>query len=157
LAVDGQLAEPYRLQAEGHCEKAAQAWIDVGGPYDAGLALLDAREEAPLRQALTVFDDLGATAAERVTRRRMRDIDPRSIPQGARTATRKHPLGLTRRESEILDLICAGSTNAEMATRLFISQKTVDHHVSAVLRKLGVASRSAAAMKAQGLGLLSTG
>jgi DNA-binding CsgD family transcriptional regulator/tetratricopeptide (TPR) repeat protein len=154
--VDGQIAEPYRLQAEGHCEKAAQAWLDLGCPGEAAWALLDAGDEAPLRQALALFDGLGAAAAERVTRRRMRDIDLRSIPQGARTATREHPLGLTRRESEILNLICAGSTNAEMATRLFISQKTVDHHVSAVLRKLGVGSRSAAATKAQGLGLLGT-
>jgi DNA-binding CsgD family transcriptional regulator/tetratricopeptide (TPR) repeat protein len=148
LTVDGVLAEPYLWQAEGETEKAAQAWLDLGCPSEAAWALFDAGEEVPLRRALTLFTNLGATAAVRLTRRRMRDIDMRHIPYGARTATREHPLGLTRRESEILELICAGSSNAEMAAQLFISQKTVDHHVSAVLRKLGVQTRGAAAAKA---------
>jgi DNA-binding CsgD family transcriptional regulator len=84
----------------------------------------------------------------------MRDIGARAIPAGARAATRAHPLGLTRREHEVLDLICAGRTNAEIAAALVISAKTVDHHVSAVLAKLGAPSRGAAAAHAQRLGLM---
>jgi DNA-binding CsgD family transcriptional regulator len=156
LTVDGALAQPYQLEADGESEKAAEVWLDLGCPGEAAWALFDAREEGPLRRALTLFTNLGATAAVRLTRQRMRDIDMRHIPYGARTATRAHPLGLTRRESEILDLICAGSTNAEMAAQLFISQKTVDHHVSAVLRKLGVQTRGAAADKAHRLGDIAT-
>jgi DNA-binding CsgD family transcriptional regulator len=86
----------------------------------------------------------------------MRTLGVRSIPAGPRTATRAHPLGLTRREHEVLDLIVAGHTNAEIAEQLFISAKTVDHHVSAVLAKLGVPSRNAAAAAAVRLGLART-
>ncbi|MER7274768.1 LuxR C-terminal-related transcriptional regulator [Dactylosporangium sp. NPDC000244] len=86
----------------------------------------------------------------------MRQDGVRSVPAGPRAATRAHPAGLTRREREVLDLICAGHTNAEIAGRLFISVKTVDHHVSAVLGKLGVATRSGAAAEAVRLGLAPT-
>jgi DNA-binding CsgD family transcriptional regulator len=85
----------------------------------------------------------------------MRVLGIRSIPSGPRTATRSDPLGLTRREREVLGLICAGHTNAEIATKLFISAKTVDHHVSAVLAKLGTPTRQAAATRAAQLGLTS--
>ena len=148
VTVRGAIAEPYRLEAAGDGEQAARAWLDLGCPGEAAWALLGARDEAALRRALTLFTDLGATACVRLTRRRMREIDVQHIPYGARTTTRAHPLGLTRRESEILELICAGNTNAEMAAHLFISPKTVDHHVSAVLRKLGVPTRAAAATRA---------
>ena len=83
----------------------------------------------------------------------MRRLGIRSIPAGPRPATREHPAGLTRREHEVLDLICAGHTNAEIAAKLFISIKTAGHHVSAVLAKLGVPTRHAAATRAVRLGL----
>jgi len=67
------------------------------------------------------------------------------VPAGPQIATKADSMGLTRREREVLELICAGRTNAEIAARLFISARTVDHHVSAVLTKLGASSRSAAA------------
>jgi DNA-binding CsgD family transcriptional regulator len=85
----------------------------------------------------------------------MRRLGIRSIPAGPRTATRADPLGLTRREREVLDLICAGHTNAEIAAKLFISPKTVDHHVSAVLAKLDAPTREVAATHAARLGLAS--
>ena len=64
-----------------------------------------------------------------------------------RPATRdsRNPAGLTTRELEVLDLVAEGLTNGEIATRLVISEKTVGHHVSAILRKLGVGSRYEAA------------
>ena len=118
------------------------------------MALLGAADEDSLRTALQIFTDLGATATARITRQRMRDLGIRSIPAGPRAATRGHPLGLTRREQEVLGLICAGHTNAEIAEQLFISAKTVDHHVSAVLAKLGAPTRNAAAARAARLGLV---
>ena len=114
----------------------------------AALALLGALEEPALRQALGICQDLGATATARIIRRKMRKLGIRSIPAGQHTATREHPLGLTRREQEVLDLICAGRTNAEIAAHLVISTRTAGHHVSAVLAKLGVRTRHAAAMLA---------
>jgi len=96
---------------------------------------------------------LGASATAQITRQKMRLLGMRSIPAGPRTATRANPLGLTRREREVLDLICAGHTNAEIAAKLFISARTVGHHVSAVLAKLDVPTRSIAASHAARLGL----
>jgi DNA-binding CsgD family transcriptional regulator/tetratricopeptide (TPR) repeat protein len=148
------LAEPCRLQAAGDWEQAAQRWAGLGCPYEAALALCDAPDEAPLREALKIFTELGASAAEQITRQKMRLLGVRSIPAGPRTATRAHPLGLTRRECEVLELICAGHTNAEIAAKLFISTKTVDHHVSAVLAKLDAPTRDIAAAHAARLGLV---
>jgi DNA-binding NarL/FixJ family response regulator len=86
----------------------------------------------------------------------MKDLGHRNIPTGARPSTREHPLGLTRRENEVLLLLCEGLTNDEIAVKLVVSTRTVDHHVSAVLTKLGVASRGAAVAQARRLGLVVT-
>jgi len=149
----GEIAAPYRMELEGDWRGAAKAHDDLGCPYDAALALLDSGEEEALRQALDICQDLGATATARLVRRTMRRLGIRSIPVGQRAATRRDPAGLTRREREVLALICAGRTDAEIAAELFISAKTASHHVSAVLGKLGVPNRRAAADQAARLGL----
>jgi DNA-binding CsgD family transcriptional regulator/tetratricopeptide (TPR) repeat protein len=149
----GTIAPYYQRQLDGDWAGAARMWEDLGCPYEAGLALLGSTEEDALRDALRIFTDLGATATVRLARKKMRTLGIRSIPAGPRTATRAHPLGLTRREHEVLDLIVDGHTNAEIAGQLFISAKTVDHHVSAVLAKLGAPSRNVAASEAVRLGL----
>ncbi|HET7071301.1 MAG TPA: helix-turn-helix transcriptional regulator, partial [Nocardioides sp.] len=107
-----------------------------------------------LRDAISRFESLGADAAARRTRQRMKDLGHRAVPTGARASTRQHPLGLTRREDEVLLLLCEGLTNEEIADRLVLSSRTVDHHVSAVLAKLGVGSRGAAAAQARRRGLV---
>ena len=150
----GEAAAPYRRQLGGDWAGAARLWTDLGCPYEAGLALLESPGEAALREALRIFTDLGATATARLTRHKMRRLAIRSIPAGPRTATREHPLGLTQREAEVLDLICARLTNVEIAEKLFISVKTAGHHVSAVLAKLNVPTRRAAATRAAKLGLV---
>ncbi len=128
--------------------RTARLWTSLGCPYEAALALHDAADETALRQALTICTSLGAPAAAQLTRQAMRRLGIRSIPAGPRTATRTHPLGLTPREREVLELICAGHTNAQIAAKLFISAKTVDHHVSAVLAKLDAPTREVAAAHA---------
>jgi DNA-binding CsgD family transcriptional regulator/tetratricopeptide (TPR) repeat protein len=138
------IAEPYRHLLNGDPMRAAAAWTSLGCPYEAGLALLDSGQEPLLRQAFTIFTDLGAKATVKLTRRALRRLGARSIPTGPRGTTQVHPLGLTRREHEVLELIAEGHTNVQIAARLFISAKTVDHHVSAILAKLGVSRRAVA-------------
>ena len=144
----GEVAPPFQLQLIADWEGAARRWTDLDCPYEAGLALLGSTRESLLREALRIFASLGAKAAVQFTQQKMRRLGVRSIPAGPRPATRAHPFGLTQREQEVLDLISAGLSNAEIAAKLFISAKTVDHHVSAVLAKLGVPSRGAAANRA---------
>jgi len=152
----GELAGPYRLQVAGESVEASRLWAGLGCPYEVALALHDAGDEAALREALRLFTGLGAAAAAQLTRHKMRQLGIRAIPAGPRTATRADPLGLTRREREVLDLICAGHSNAEIAAKLVLSTRTVDHHVSAVLVKLGAPTRGAAAARAARLGLAGT-
>jgi DNA-binding CsgD family transcriptional regulator len=147
--MGGEVAEPYRLLLDGDQADAAHAWARLGSPYEAAMALADMPDEEALREALSIVIGLGARAAAQVIRQRLRMLGARSIPAGPHAATRKRPFGLTRREHEVLDLICAEQTNAEIAAKLFLSVKTVDHHVSAILAKLGVPTRAAARRVAQ--------
>ena len=142
--MGGEVAGPYRLLLDGDPAGAARAWTDLGSPYEAAMALADVPDEEALREALGIVIALGARAAAQVIRQRLRMLGVRSIPAGPHAATRKRAFGLTRREHEVLDLICAEQTNAEIAAKLFLSVKTVDHHVSAILAKLGVPTRAAA-------------
>jgi DNA-binding SARP family transcriptional activator/DNA-binding CsgD family transcriptional regulator len=150
--IHGKVAQPYRLLLDGDPAEAAQAWTRLGCTYDAAMALADAPDEAGLREALGILTSLGARPAARIIRRRLRSLGARPIPVGPRTATRAHPSGLTRREREVLDLICAEHTNAEISAKLSISAKTVGHHVSAILAKLGVPTRAAARLSLVGSG-----
>ncbi len=150
-----ELAEPYRLQLTGDRHGASDLFDVLGCPYDAALALLGvpgelgAPDELALRRALDICGTLGAVATARIIRQRMRILGIRSVPAGQRAATRENPLGLTRREQEVLELLCEGRTNAGIAAKLVISPKTVEHHVSSILAKLGITNRAEAAAAAQ--------
>jgi predicted ATPase/DNA-binding CsgD family transcriptional regulator len=135
------IAGPYRLQLDGDAAAAWEAWTARGCSYEAARALADAGDEESLRTALGVFERLGARPAVEACVRGLRALGVR----GPRPATRANPGGLTKRELEVLDLLGEGLTNAEIAGRLVISDKTVGHHVSAILGKLGVRSRYDAA------------
>ena len=147
--------EPYWLHAAGRHAEAAAAWEAMGAPYERALALGDSDAEPDLREALRVFNTLGATAMTRRTTERLQRLGAVRIARGPRSETRANPAQLTGRQVEILRLVAAGLGNAEIADRLVISPKTVDHHVSAILDKLGVANRGAAAAAARELGLTS--
>jgi DNA-binding CsgD family transcriptional regulator len=147
------LSGPLASERAGAWARAAAQWNRLGRPYDAALARLGSPDENDLRDALAVFGELGAAAAAGWTRRRMRELGIRTIPRGPRAATRAAPAGLTAREQEVLALISAGLANREISQRLFISERTVQHHVSAVLAKIGVPSRTAAAREAARIGI----
>jgi DNA-binding NarL/FixJ family response regulator len=119
--------------------------------------LSEADDEEARLEALAILDGMGAARAAARLRRRLRADGVRRIPRGPRPATRAAPGGLTPREAEVLALLAEGATNAEIAQTLVISTKTVDHHVSAVLGKLGVGSRREAGAAAARLGLLAEG
>lgn len=149
---EGGIGEPFTTQLTGDLDAALAAWDRLECPYEAALALLDAPDPARWCEALPRLEALGATATADVVRRRLREAGER-VPAGARATTRAHPCGLTAREQEVLEHLVEGRTNDEIAACLFISAKTVDHHVSAVLAKLGVANRREAGAEAVRLGL----
>jgi DNA-binding CsgD family transcriptional regulator/tetratricopeptide (TPR) repeat protein len=147
--VDGA-AEPYALALQGDFRSASQAWDRLGCPFDAALALLEDGTEDAVRRSLDEFDRLGATPAARLARSVLRELGAERIPRGVRPATSADPAGLTPREAEVLALIHRGFSNAAIAQALVISPRTVDRHVSTVLRKLEVPTRHAAALVWEG-------
>jgi DNA-binding CsgD family transcriptional regulator/tetratricopeptide (TPR) repeat protein len=144
--------EPFAQQLAGDWSGAAASWRALGCPYETAQALADG-DEAALREAHAAFVGLGAGPAAAIVAQRLRELGARGIPRGPRPATQGNPAHLTQREAEILILIAAGRRNAEIAERLFLSQRTVAHHVSSILAKLGVQSRTEAARKAARLGI----
>lgn len=147
------VAEPYALQLAGEWAPVAERWTELGCPYEAALALADADEEEPLRRALAELQRLGARPAAAIVARRLRERGARGLPRGPRPATRQNPANLSPRELEVLALLTEGLRNKEIAERLVLADKTVDHHVGAILRKLGVRTRTQAIREAARLGL----
>jgi DNA-binding CsgD family transcriptional regulator len=151
---DDAVAEPFRLELAGDWAGAAERWTAMGCPYEAALALGHADDDDARRRGLAELQRLGAHTAARRIARALRERGARDVSRGPRTATRENPAGLTARELEVVALVAEGLRNAEIAGRLFVSEKTAAHHVSAVLRKLGVSSRSQAAAEAARLGIV---
>jgi DNA-binding CsgD family transcriptional regulator/energy-coupling factor transporter ATP-binding protein EcfA2 len=145
---------PYALQAAGRWREAAAAWQAAGCPYEHAAALAESPDPQDRLAALAQLDALGAAPLARLVRAGLRRLGVAHVPRGPVDATRQNPAGLTERQVQVLGLLSQGCTNAEIADRLVISTRTVDSHVAAVLAKLGVATRRAAAARATDLGLL---
>jgi DNA-binding CsgD family transcriptional regulator/tetratricopeptide (TPR) repeat protein len=147
--------EPWASELEGDSRRAAEGWTDLDSPYDAALVLADADSEELLLHALEELRGLGAGPAAAIVAGRLRAQGVRGLPRGPRTTTRSNPANLTDREVEVLGLLGESLANAEIAERLVLSRRTVEHHVSSVLRKLSVQTRAQAAVEAARLGLAS--
>jgi DNA-binding CsgD family transcriptional regulator len=140
-----------------HLEAALLAFVQAEIPYRAAQTRLSlaglvrhsdpAVAVAEARTALTVFEDLGAGRDADAAAALLRELGVKAARTGPRNIGR-----LTKREQEVLGLLGEGMSNPEIAGRLFISRKTVEHHVARVLAKLGVRGRAEAATLAARMG-----
>ena len=151
--LTGEAAGPYALELRGDNAAAAAAWLGMQCGYEAAVALCSSDAETGLRWALEEFQRLGARGPAGIAARRLRERGARGLPRGPRASTRQNQANLTSRELEVLGLVARGLRNRDMAATLFISEKTVDHHVSAILRKLGLRTRAEAIVEAVRLGI----
>jgi len=145
-------ADFYGWIIKGEYHRSVEFWRDRGVPYEEGLALMHGTETESI-EAIRIFEDLGARAtADRVRQTLIQQGV--KVPRGKSQTTRDHAAGLTARQAEVLDLLARGMTNTEMADELFVSHRTVENHVSAVLMKLDVPSREAAVAAALQQGIV---
>jgi DNA-binding CsgD family transcriptional regulator/tetratricopeptide (TPR) repeat protein len=153
IELDEPAPLPYSAMLRRDWLGAADAFRGVGWAYERALMLSLLEDEAALVEAIELARALGAEPLTRRLAGRMRELAIR-IPQGPREATRANPAGLTARQLDVLSLLVRGLTNAEIADELVVSQRTAEHHVAAVLTKLGAATRRDAARRASELGLV---
>jgi DNA-binding CsgD family transcriptional regulator len=135
----------FALGIQGDWRGAAGAWGALGAPYERALELLACGRRPELLEALGTLEALGAVVAADLARRELRERGVTRLPSRPLPRTRANPAGLTDRQLEVLALLAEGLTNAEIADRLVVSVRTVDHHVAAILSKLGVRTRREAA------------
>jgi ATP/maltotriose-dependent transcriptional regulator MalT len=142
-----EVNDRYRADHPAMAIETAAAWQQLGCPYEQALFLFEGDEDAK-REAIAIVHRLGATSVYEKMKLGMRSEGIRSIPRGSRKSTRDNPALLTERELGVLELLKEGLPNKEIGSRLFISAKTVDHHISAILSKLDVDSRNKAVREA---------
>jgi DNA-binding CsgD family transcriptional regulator len=138
---------PHGLSIRGEWRAAADGWDRLGCPYERAEAL-SLGDVPAMEEALQGFLVLSAAAAADRVRQDLRSAGVTRLKRGPRPSTQSHPAGLTRRESEILALLAQRLSNPAIGARLFVSPKTVEHHVSAILGKLEVATREDAVAQA---------
>lgn len=165
VAVPPHAAQPWLLELQGDPVAAAQAWLALGPPNEAALALLQAAHLCPrdnaaplLTQALEILEKIDARLAAARVRTLSRQWGlHRELPsrkRGPYSRTREHPRGLSAREQQVLGLLAHGLSNGDIALQLGVAQRTVEHHVSAVLSKLSTDDRANAVTVARMEGLL---
>ena len=140
--------------ARGDYLAAAEEWTEMGCVYEAEMCRVLSDDTEAMLQALEPLDLLGASPLARRARSRLRELGVERVPRSPRSTTLANPAGLTARQMEVLGVLADGHTNAEIAERLYLSVRTVDHHVAAIIMKLGVSSRHEAVEEAAALGLL---
>jgi len=156
IELDSPASGPYAAMLRRDWPAAADAFGELGWPYERALMLSLTDDECALAEAIGIARRLGAEPLTRRVAVRMRELGMR-VPRGPRKTTRANPAGLTARQLEVLALVAEGLTNAEIAERLIVSQRTAEHHVAAVLTKLGASTRREAAQRASELRLVEKG
>jgi len=151
-----KLPRQVALELAGDSESAAAAWSELGCAYEAALALGQSERESSLRTALEELQRCQARTAVPIVMRRLRERGIRGVPRGPRPATRNNPARLTARELEVLALVADGLRDSDIAERLALSDRTVGHHVSSILGKLGVRTRAEATSRALREGMASS-
>lgn len=151
--IPDRAPEPVSWLANGGWEKAAEFWASKGVPYLRAVVLAQGEVNAKL-EALGILDGLGARPMAARVRSELRDLGIKGVPRGPMRKRRASPLGLTPRQTDVLQLLAEGLTNAQIADRIFVSTRTVDHHVSAILTQLKAQSRVEAVDIAQDAGLI---
>ncbi|HEU5036554.1 MAG TPA: AAA family ATPase [Nocardioides sp.] len=146
-------AEPYRLVDEGRVAEAARWWRRLGDPFAEATAWTDSAVPEDRARGIRLLDSIGAVGTADRHRVALRQEGSVVVPQRPRESTRANPAGLTNRQLEVARLVARGLSNSEIAAELFISPKTADHHVSAVLTKLGVPHRRAVVVDSARFGL----
>jgi ATP/maltotriose-dependent transcriptional regulator MalT len=146
------MERPFALEAMGRWREAADAWRWHQCPYETARALA-AGDEAAQREALTIFESLGARPMADRVRQQLRAAGARGVPRGPYETTRNHPAGLTSKEAAVLALLVEGLRNKEIAQRLNRSARTIEHHLGAIFAKLGVTTRAEAVSAAHNLGI----
>jgi DNA-binding CsgD family transcriptional regulator len=144
---------PFAAQMAGDASAATEFWEGQGCVYHACLCRIAIGDEDALRRALADLQALEAARTAAVAARRLREQGVQGVPRGPRPSSARNPAGLTRRELEVLELLAEGLQNREIAQRLYLSHRTVDSHVRAILRKLDARTRSEAAAAAFRLGV----
>jgi DNA-binding CsgD family transcriptional regulator len=152
-AVD--IFEPFALQIAGSARDAAALWRSFGCPYEAADAFACSDDEGDLRYAHAEFVRLGAGPAAAIVTQRLRALGVERLPRGPRPTTQANPFQLTNREMEVLALLVQGRRTQDIAETLFLSPRTVGHHITAILAKLEVRSRDEAVRKAEQMGIIS--
>jgi DNA-binding CsgD family transcriptional regulator len=147
------VARPFALMVSGAWPDAAVAWDELGCPLWAALSLAHSPDLTDARRAIEIVDALDLPVVRTAVLRRRHQLGLR-VPRPPRPSSRTNASRLTAREVEVLTLVASGRSNLEVARALFISEKTVGHHMSAVLRKLGEPTRARAVAAALRTGIV---
>ena len=132
--VPPRASEPVRLELAGDWRGAISAWRELDAPYETALAAMSGDDPPPAM----LSPPCTGSAPERPSAHSHASGEPaRPRPRGPRRTTLANAAGLTRREQEVLAQVAKGLTNAAIAEALCLSERTVAHHVSAILGKLG--------------------
>ena len=145
--------EGYHTEDKSMALKASVLWKQLGCPYEQALTLFEGNDDNK-KEAIGIIQKLGADAIYEKMKFEMRASGIKSIPRGIRKSTKSNPANLTDRELDIIQLLKDGLQNKEIAAKLFISPKTVDHHISSIFFKLDVNSRTKAVQEASRLEII---